>query len=128
MSYPFLETAKLGATLRRRIGKWIQTPKVDVKKMRRLLVPLLPVLALLPGCAPAVRPATVVVPSDSLTATTTAIVIQNADGTITVKKDVLNGAPNSGGVKNGLVIPAQIIAPTVRTSNKPPDGTLVEDR
>jgi hypothetical protein len=60
---------------------------------------------------------------DTLSSNTPAMVTQNPDGTMTVKKDASNGNPKNSGGKMGLVIPAQVIVPTARTAEKQPDGT-----
>jgi hypothetical protein len=49
------------------------------------------------------------------------MVTQNPDGTITVKKGTSGDNTGNGGTNNGLVIPAQVIAPTARAPEKKQD-------
>jgi hypothetical protein len=46
------------------------------------------------------------------------MVTQNPDGTITVQKEPPKGDAKDAKVKKGLVIPAQVVAPTVPTPEK----------
>ncbi len=104
-----------GATNLDERGKRIPNGELNIRLPSILL---LPVFALLSGCASTIPPATTAVQSNTLSSTAPAMVTLNPDGTITVKKESSNGDAGDGGVGNGLVIPAQIILPTVRTVEK----------
>jgi hypothetical protein len=84
---------------------------------------LLPVLALLTGCASPIPQVPVAIHRNTPPSNTPLMVTPNPDGTVTVKKEAANGNPQNGGGSNGLVIPAQVILPTVRTAEKQQDGT-----
>jgi hypothetical protein len=100
----------------------IQTQSARLKMRRTLLAPL-SVLALLSGCVAPAPSATTALQSDTLSSKTPAMVTPNPDGTLTVKKGASSGDHKSSGVEKGLVIPAQVITPTVRTAEKQQDGT-----
>jgi hypothetical protein len=51
------------------------------------------------------------------------MVTLNCDGTMTVKKEGSDANSKNSAAKNGLVIPVQTIAPTVRASEKQQDIT-----
>jgi hypothetical protein len=89
---------------------------------------LSPVLAFLTACAspaavmgadnpPPQKPAvTDTAPASS--ASKPPMVIQNPDGTITVRKEPSTGDAKDMKVKKGLVIPAQVVVPVIRTPEK----------
>lgn len=89
--------------------------------MNRVLILLLPVIAPLSGCISPAPPAAKSVPTVTSSSSAPAMVTQNPDGTITVKKGTSGENTASSGAKNGLVIPAQVIVPIARTAEKKQD-------
>jgi len=79
---------------------------------------LLPVLVLLSGCAAVIPPAARATQGGTSPSDKPAMVMQNCDGTMTVRKDGSDANSKDSAAKNGLIIPAQAIAPTVRASEK----------
>jgi hypothetical protein len=88
--------------------------------MKRALVLLLPVIAHLSACISPAPPTAKSVPPVTPSGSAPAMVTQNPDGTITVIKGTSGENTGSSEVKNGLVIPAQIITPI---AEKKQDGT-----
>jgi hypothetical protein len=98
---------------------------------------LSPVLALLTSCASpatimgvgindpsALKPAlTDTTPTNS--ASKPPMVSQNPGGTFTVRKEPSKGAAKDGKVDKGLVIPAQVVAPTIPTFGKNSGGRKI---
>ena len=78
---------------------------------------LLPVIAVLTACAPlaaafgaADSPAPDAAPSDPASARRPPLIIHNSDGTMTVQ---MTPPPAQSGVKEGLIIPPQIVVPLI---------------
>lgn len=81
--------------------------------MKREWVLLIPVIAPLSGCVSSV-------PTVTSANSAPAMVTQNPAGTMTLKKGTSGKNIASSGAKTGLVIPAQVIAPTAERKH---DGT-----
>jgi hypothetical protein len=50
------------------------------------------------------------------------LIIQNSDGTFTIRKMPTKGKSKDGKAGNGLVIPAQVVAPTFAPSERKTDA------
>jgi hypothetical protein len=91
--------------------------------MKRVLGLALPVVALLSACISQVPPAASVVENSSPGGDTASMVTLNRDGTMTIKMKAASVNSKDAETKNELVIPAQVIAPTVRAAEKQQDET-----